>query len=313
MYRPSQYNKSQASLEFFANHFNALPYLQNIRWICIAEESFDNDGYFVDLASGQMIGFDWEIRDDGSFEDGVFRYKTLGQYERKIKKSSIQLSVQCDSTFTTVMVAWHDDFKKEPVQNVPCKTDNGVQSSAQERYTDKFRIYSFSDMRQLKDMLAYAFANKCFDYRSFCMDENMPKSPNLYDINSKEFEQFGNWKVAPFAMKMRDKKSYMFATMESAYQACKTTDSNKIIMISAAKRASDALKISNDIIPDDGFEQHKQDCANAVVHAKVHAYPEMVKQLMAVDGTFFNSNPKIDPIWTNAVNAEHQTVLKKAF
>jgi len=62
-------------------------------------------------------------------------FSTLGQYEGKFIKPSIQLSIQCDSTETAIAVAWHEDFKKENKIKLTLDTDYSEKQFGTVRYT----------------------------------------------------------------------------------------------------------------------------------------------------------------------------------
>lgn len=156
MYRPSTYHISQASLEYFANRFNAIQEYKNVRWEYIQEETFDCDGFFIDICTGKTIGFDWEIRQNDAFSNGEFNFPTLGQYERKIQKESIDLSIQSDKEISSIIIAWHDDFKKEDVTSMTLATDTSEKENGHTRYTSNFKIYHIEDMLLFKKMIATA-------------------------------------------------------------------------------------------------------------------------------------------------------------
>lgn len=118
----------------------------------IDDETFIDDGEFIDDESGNKFSFDWEYRPK-YFESGVFMFDSLGQYERKIIKPSIQLSIQCDSNFTAIAVAWHEDFKKENVRLISLDTDYKYDQLGKIRYTKKFKIYPFTQMNNFKEMI----------------------------------------------------------------------------------------------------------------------------------------------------------------
>lgn len=191
MYRPSKYNLSQASLEFFANKFNSLPGFQNIKWIVITEETFDNDGYFIDLKTGKTIGFDWEIRDK-YFSEGKFDYKTLGQYERKTKKPTIELSIQCDKECCAIIVAWHEDFKAEQIEKIQLATDTNVKEDGQTRYTEHFEIYKYSELIEFKKMINDAFKQNLRNHNLFgvrCSECSSFISPGVYSYSMDKYKK----------------------------------------------------------------------------------------------------------------------------
>lgn len=175
MYRPSTYHISQASLEYFANRFNAIQEYKNIRWEYIQEETFDCDGFFIDIHTGKTIGFDWEIRQSDAFSNGVFKFPTLGQYERKIKKESIDLSIQSDKEISSIIIAWHDDFKKECLTSISLATDTSDKEDGQIRYTSNFKIYHIEDMLLFKQMIATAFKTGIKNHTVFNKRKNYAK------------------------------------------------------------------------------------------------------------------------------------------
>ncbi len=128
------------------------------------KEDFQCDGYFVNKNTGEKIGYDWEMR-DRYFENGNFKFATLGQYERKISKDDIEISLQADSTQTAVAVAWHNDFKSNNVLNRSLSTDTEYKQQGQTRETSKFWIIMYEDVAILKKILHYAFetGNRSYD------------------------------------------------------------------------------------------------------------------------------------------------------
>ena len=156
MYRPSHYNIHNESLEKFSKLFNQSPVLTHIIMCPITEETFIDDGYFLNTETGERIGFDWEYRAN-YFKNGKFNFDSLRQYERKILKPSIQISLQCDSTQTAVAAAWHNDFYIEPQVRIKLETDYAEKENGKTRYTKKFKIYMYEDIANFKNMICKAF------------------------------------------------------------------------------------------------------------------------------------------------------------
>lgn len=159
------YDKHDTSMEKFVELFNKSLAYPNIKIYPITEETFIDDGNIVDTITGQSIGFDWEYRDK-YFKNGVFQFETLGQYERKIIKPSIKISLQCDSTETAVAVAWHEDWQLEDIVKLKLSTDSNDQLG-KVRYTKEFKIYFYDNIADLKKMLNRAFDLKQFNKESF--------------------------------------------------------------------------------------------------------------------------------------------------
>ncbi len=119
-------------------------------------KDFIYDGEFVDENTGNSFSFDWEYRDK-YFSNGIFDFDTLGQFERKIVKPSIQLSIQCDSTNTAIAVAWHEDFRRENRITRSLDTDYNDKQLGNVRYTHAFKIYLYTDISEFKEMIQRAF------------------------------------------------------------------------------------------------------------------------------------------------------------
>ena len=171
MYRASKYNISQASLEFFAKRFNEAPNYRNLEWRYINEESFVNDGYFIDVGTGKSLGYDWEIRDN-YFENGRFKYNTIRQFDRKMKKASIQLSIQGDRDCMAFIAVWHNDLRRNPSFIQKSKTDYGYENAVVWE-TNLFQLYRLEEIDQFKDMINYALVNNIYDYRAFEFGEKI--------------------------------------------------------------------------------------------------------------------------------------------
>lgn len=155
MYRPSMYNKHDETMLKFVEKFNGSLVCKNIEMRPNKVETYDNDGIFIDIYTNQSIGYDWEYR-DRYFEHCKLEFDTLGQYERKLEKKSIQISLQCDSTETGIAVGWHEDWLQEERERRALRTDSSWKENASIRYTNKFKIYSFSKIDLFKNMVASA-------------------------------------------------------------------------------------------------------------------------------------------------------------
>lgn len=101
MYRKSLYKKSDESLKSFSRLFNLDKSYLHLRFIPNRTETYDNDGIIYNELTGTFIGFDWEYR-DRYFSNCQFRFNSLGQYERKLVKPSIQLAIQCDNSIKII-------------------------------------------------------------------------------------------------------------------------------------------------------------------------------------------------------------------
>lgn len=166
MYRPSMYTKHDETMLNFAERFNKSPVCRNIEMRPNPSETFDNDGVFVDTNTNRTIGYDWEYR-DRYFENCRLAFESLGQYERKLKKPSIQLSLQCDSTETGIAVGWHEDWLKEEKEKRALRTDSSWKEDGTIRYTTSFKIYSFAQMDSFKRMIFRAMQLQVYSAEIF--------------------------------------------------------------------------------------------------------------------------------------------------
>jgi len=165
MYRPSAIKRHDESLKRFQKIFNNTEPLDIImnEW---AQTSKLNDGEIV--YKDQRIIFDWEWREDWNTQPNEckFHYPTLGQFERKFRpKTQIELSIQCDRNERCFIAAWHTDFG--PPKTVKRKTDYKEKEFGEMRETDKFKIYSYTQINKFKHALKYAFEHKLRNYKCF--------------------------------------------------------------------------------------------------------------------------------------------------
>lgn len=166
MKRPSMYQRHEDSLAKFVDLFNncrdGLPLVMQVYQV----ENFRDDGIIVNTRTGKRIVFDWEIRDK-YFNRGTFQFKELRQFERKIKKDEIGLSLQCDREETAVLVAWHNDFLKNDPLEVKLSTDYQWNEHNLVRATRAFKIYQYSEIKEFRRMLNRSLSDTRFDSSVF--------------------------------------------------------------------------------------------------------------------------------------------------
>lgn len=196
MYRPSMYDKHDETMLKFVEKFNGSLVCKNIEMRPNKVETYDNDGIFIDIYTNQSIGYDWEYR-DRYFEHCKLEFESLGQYERKLEKKSIQISLQCDSTETGIAVGWHEDWLQEERERRALRTDSSWKENASIRYTNKFKIYSFSKIDLFKNMVASAmrlqeYSSKIFKIMTETVNSgivvsrtNMPQTKQLSSHEAK--------------------------------------------------------------------------------------------------------------------------------
>ena len=118
------------------------------------------------MLTGTFVGFDWEYREK-YFSNCQFQFDSLGQYERKLIKPSIQLAIQCDSTETGIAIGWHFDWLNENQKNLNLATDSSEKQYGTVRYTKKYKIYDYENIIEFKAMLNRAFSTGKFSSESF--------------------------------------------------------------------------------------------------------------------------------------------------
>ena len=165
MYRPSMYEKHYESLKNFIDIFNSCNVFSYIQIIPKKDESLIDDGQIINENTMQTIKFAWEYREK-YFRNCVFKFDSLGQYERKIRNPTIQISIQSDSTETGIAVAWHEDFLLENKISLYLSTDH-IDEFGTVRYTRSFKIYPYSDIKDFKAMIDQAFKNGTYNKNSF--------------------------------------------------------------------------------------------------------------------------------------------------
>ncbi len=166
MKRASMYQAHEKSLSNFADAFNAVIDCHPIVMQIYHVENYRDDGVIVNTKTGERICFDWEIRDN-YFARGKFQFKTAGQFERKLKKDEIGLSIQCASDQSAFLVAWHQDWLKETSVMRKLKTDIPQRKKEAIRYTRHYKVYSYMEINQFRGMIANALALHLFNHNVF--------------------------------------------------------------------------------------------------------------------------------------------------
>jgi hypothetical protein len=169
MYHSNKYDESNQSLERFGLAFNKIAYqLGSEFYFNISKiENFRDDGSIIHTKTGKRILFDWEKRHSYYNSFGQFAFKTFGQFERKIRKPEIELSIQCSTDETGFCIAWHNDFRNEVVVNVGSKTANGGKEFDGKRFTKNYLEIPYVDMAKFYQILLNAVNNNTYDCNSF--------------------------------------------------------------------------------------------------------------------------------------------------
>lgn len=129
-------------------------------------ENFREDGEIFHSVTGQKILYDFEKRNSYYDAYGKFKFSTFGQFERKIQKPEIALSIQCSKNQDGFIIAWHADYQKEKIVYLHSKTASGTENTGK-RFTKDFIEIRYSEMSLFYKMLAKAFTTKNFNASCF--------------------------------------------------------------------------------------------------------------------------------------------------
>jgi len=168
MYFPTQYEPHNESLEKFIKIFNNISQEKfdgRIIMDANKKENYREDGRIIDTLSGKNIYYDWEKRHSYYIDCG-FPFATFGQFERKIQKLEILLSIQCNKLETCFIIAWHEDFKRAPKKFIKSKTSNGYEKTPK-RFINEFKEFKYSEMEEFYKVLQRAFDNNIFNHTIF--------------------------------------------------------------------------------------------------------------------------------------------------
>jgi len=168
MYHPDKYQPHNEALDRFCTLFNqaAARLGALISMQPSAIENFREDGKIVYTLTGASILYDFEMR-DRHYNTCGFPFKDFGQFERKILKPEIALSIQCSKDETCFCLAWHEDFKQVPVKYMGSVTAPGDKEYTGKRFTTAFKELNYSQMDDFYLMLLKAFSDDAFNATCF--------------------------------------------------------------------------------------------------------------------------------------------------
>lgn len=169
MYHSNKYKESNDSLERFCDVFNKISadLGGEITFDISQVENFRDDGKIIHHAQNRVILFDWEKRHSYYDKCGAFKFDTFGQFERKIRKPEIELSIQCSTDEKCFCIAWHQDFRKEKLVSMGSKTANGGKEYDGKRFTKKFMEISYNNMEIFYRVLLKAFTDNTLNSECF--------------------------------------------------------------------------------------------------------------------------------------------------
>lgn len=169
MYYPKKYEEHNTALKNLIDMFNKTAKKLGglIEMYFQEQENYRDDGGVIYKATNEKLLYDFEKRHQHYESCQQFAYPSLGQFERKIKKKEIKLSIQCSSDETCLLLAWHNDYQKEKAENIKSSTEDGEGETNSKRFTTDFIEINYKDMDVLYDIFLSAFQRKTFDKSVF--------------------------------------------------------------------------------------------------------------------------------------------------
>ena len=172
MHYAHRYTEHNESLARFAAKFNSIGD-KDIQLKINEVENYYDDASFIYGFGDDAVSFkmDWQKRYEHYFRFKGFRFKDLWQWDRKMKKPEIFLSMQCSTDETGLLVAWHEDFSPDKMRK--SKTEkNGVEGWEWQltHITYNFMEYNTNTEEgiiQIKNMIKRAFESRQFNFRAF--------------------------------------------------------------------------------------------------------------------------------------------------
>ncbi len=169
MYHADKYEAHNNALNNFIQLFNEVAKRKGVELEMYYQEveNYKDDGGIIYKRTGDKVLYDFEKR--FSYYDSCqsFKFETLGQFERKIRKPEIKLSIQCSRDEKCFMIAWHADYYKETKHNIGSLTSSGQREYDGKRFTKDFIELSYEQFDIFYNILLYAFENNEFNKNSF--------------------------------------------------------------------------------------------------------------------------------------------------
>ena len=169
---PGGYKPHNDSLEYFAERFNniVIDDLANVVIVLIRKETYKNDGSIIALDKGLAMGLDWEQRQKYYPTYGQFEKKQwgLGQFNTKLVKDEIHISMQCSTDETGLLVGFHQDFKRLANVDLPSESKkNRTELMSNTQHYREFDISTDEGILEFKKMVARAFKLKEYNHIAF--------------------------------------------------------------------------------------------------------------------------------------------------
>ncbi|WP_418178993.1 hypothetical protein ACNSOO_08705 [Aliarcobacter lanthieri] len=169
MYYPNKYEEHNIAqrklIEIFNQTANKLG--SEVEMYFQEHENFRDDGGIIYKSTGEKILYDFEKRHTYYNTYKNFRFTELGQFERKIQKNEIKLSVQISTDESGLILAWHEDYVRKNVNYIKSKTEDGKGEINGKRFTSDFIEISYKNIEIFYHILVKAFKEKKFNKESF--------------------------------------------------------------------------------------------------------------------------------------------------
>ena len=168
MYHPEKYIHHNKALDNFCALFNeaAAKVGDLLHMKPSAIENFREDGEIFYKPQNTRILYDFEKRFSYYDNYKMFKFDTFGQFERKIQKPEISLSIQCSKNEDGFIIAWHEDYRQENIAYINSKTANGWERTGK-RFTKKYSELAYHEMERFYLILNKAFTENCFNASCF--------------------------------------------------------------------------------------------------------------------------------------------------
>jgi len=214
MYHPGKYKEHDKALNNLITKFNevANELGNEVQMYFQEKENYRDDGGVIFTATGDKFLYDFEKRHKYYVNCKGLKFHTLGQFERKIKKQEIKLAIQCSTNEDCLVLAWHEDYKKETKEYLKSKTEDGKGESNAKRFTKDFIEISYDHLEIMYNIFLNAFKNKTFNCKSFVLvstPHGKYLNTPIYDIECSDLielatRQNSNYKeVAKIEIKRR--------------------------------------------------------------------------------------------------------------
>lgn len=195
MYHPNKYKDHNDALNILISKFNTIAkkHGNEVEMYYQQRENFRDDGGVIFVKNGIKFLFDFEKRHTYYAKCKNLQFDTLGQFERKIQKKEIKLSIQCSTDEQCLVIAWHEDYEKESIENIHSVTENGDTENKGKRFTKDFIEVPIDRLDILYCIFVEAFESNNFNKKSFCMvssPQGKYVNTPIFDVDCEDLIEF---------------------------------------------------------------------------------------------------------------------------